>query len=300
MRVAIAGAVLGSLVLAPRLADACSAAPPRAWFAPANRATIPNNAPALVWSGRDPAGPALPAFDLAVEAEGELWLYRPNKPFVPGVAYTVTFADGSPNSTFTAGPSSPLPATVGTLSVASVKRQKLVVKTSSGSCTNEIDAAVANVTFEPSAELRPWLPVARVTALVDGVVFVAPAYGTVLTPPPAPSTFSETRSLDKIFTSCGATNALDDRGVAEGHHTLTITAHVAGASTDPKPVSIEFDLSCDGQPATSSSADASDTSVAGCACELAQAQLANHAPLGLAAAIVAVGVARRRRTRLDE
>jgi hypothetical protein len=249
----------GLMLAAPPQAHACLppyCGGPSDWrVKPADGELLPGNARAFAIGGniagkvtvgqlRAGGGPLIAA---TVEPDGfEDVLVRVD-PLTPNTEYTfdvgVACFGGTPQSdtrTFRTGPNAPMPTSIGTLSVHDV-----ALATKSGR---------APLHFEASPDLKPWLPITRFTTLVDGARTTGsfgPTYG---------SSPSSALSLD----CSGAYSACYESLVGPGTHTVVVSAHIAGADSDPPALTASFTMTCtseDGDAGIPDSGAAVDASI---------------------------------------
>lgn len=266
----------------------------KAYAAPAQGTILTSSAPAVFFR---PSRINAPATDAGVEGV-TLWsdgqqvpltiteqsyagqILAPSIPLTAGSQYELHYVEQCPDSPsyplepasipvvqeFTAGPPRPSPTAVGTVAVKSRSKETLTVLTSSGSCTTTLLAGVVNLELTFDESIKPFLPTTKLITRVDGNEWSSTQYGvdegTLSTQPQA--TYG--RRYNLIFGACQApAQSGDDVGLTMGKHTVELSAHVAGAQTDPAPVSIEVDLTCDQVPSTpdGGAADASGTAESG-------------------------------------
>ncbi len=319
--------IAAAITMPTRHAEACSPAPCSAsTVAPAQGATIPANAPALVFSpgsmmfGLD-AGPLSPVTlktkdGVAVPFTVDGSLVKPTSTLpIGGLVFGYDEGcnpSGSGTSvvkkevSFTVGPDAPLPTIAGTFGSTVYARRGVEVITSSGSCTATIDAAVAELKLVMDPKFAPFLPLASFTTTVDGKPWATiPAGGR-----PTPPRFSMewgAHAHDIVFAACGAAvDKLADRGLLEGKHKVSVVAAIAGGPTLPA-LEIEVDLTCGtvggdvgpgdvgtGDADAGPTSPAADSADAGCSAA-APTHGATRPWSFLAASLVALALARRSR-----
>lgn len=261
-----------------RAASALACAAPQCFpggAAPAAGATVPANATLVVWSAVDNSSggdgpvpfegyallddqgqpvattaaddPASPQWDRHV-------LLTPSTPLTPGSSYTLRRplqCDAYGPSTdyaearFTADASAPLPTQAGTLTIDRHEVTKVYVGTVSGSCTSQERADTVRLTFVPSAELAPHLPLTRIVTTVDGAPWASTDYGQALAMGSAE--FQSFRAVNQLHALCPpAADPGSDVGLTPGPHHVSFQVHVAGAVSDPPPIELDLDLDCAG------------------------------------------------------
>ena len=270
MRLALPCAALLCFAVEPQTAHACQPAPcTAARVAPPAGAAVPSTVPALAFTAtrsfRDPMPPADPPNGVALFLDGgglvpltvvvedqarSEYLLIPKSPLAVGGRYrwrwaeTCRRADPEPvESLFAVGAAAPLPAAAGTLAVAAEQVERIHVLTSAGSCTAEITAATARLKLVPAPALTPFLATTRVVAVVDGKEWARSEYGAL--PPDGSAMFRPFRQIHQIYSRCpwGAPTSEDD-GVAPGRHRVEWRLHVAGAKSDPPPLTVDVNLAC--------------------------------------------------------
>lgn len=236
------------LAIAPRPADACS--PPPCWsgsFVPQDGATVPANAPGFYFRPARPssgsAGDASLvrliaasdpttqlAFTAVAQANGD-YVIVPDAPLVPGETYSLedgtVCGAGTLRSTFEAGPIAPLPTSLGALQlIGHGNVAKLGVATSSGSCTTEVDAIVAQVVLAESASAAPWKDLFLYETLVDNTPWVGHAAINVANDP------GESwvgRGKDMLYRVCAPNPDAEFQGLEVGGHEVRFRASLPGA-----------------------------------------------------------------------
>lgn len=290
--------------------------------APADGVTIPANAPGLVaetswWAepqaleldGGDAATPSATlekeTAKLGFRANAVL-LLKLSEPLAPGTTYTLKaesrctqFADagnsrGEKTVSFTAGPPSALPTTVGSARVAYSNghlgaRYGYTAEGPVSGIDSRALTALAQITIEPSAELNAYLPLTRFSTYVDGVPWGESQYGHGTAHYEAAADQVTFRDFTRVFTTCTRDaygGSCEPSGVPAGVHEVEIRAHVAGAATDPTPLRFQINLSCpDGAaPDASNGAEPDASGVGGDAGPCGEAGMANSSPTRLSAA----------------
>ncbi|MEO6953483.1 MAG: MYXO-CTERM sorting domain-containing protein [Polyangia bacterium] len=252
------------LALAPHVARACS--PPQCvpgYVLPKDGALLPAAPPALVIHASTSASmngdPHLTkegvdvAFTLVPDKATSDVLVVPAAPLEAGT-YAFSRSEDCNNSsstsaltlqtsTFTVGAVVVQPQTLGTASVV-VSDGMVTASTASGSCTVTYPASVAKLSLVPSAEVSSWQPLVQYTLEVDGAVWAKSEYGSTV------GSSSSGRTVSSVFARCDRPDgsSADDNGLAEGPHHAVLSGHVAGATTDPTPIELDFQLACGGVP----------------------------------------------------
>ncbi len=271
--------ILSALLVQARPADACSRSV--CWggaFVPGDASTIPSNAPGLYWrpgSGESGApspasvrlttvgapGSALPF--TATSLPGGDYVLVPAAPLVEGTSYVLedlSICNGTarPRVTFTAGPSAPLPTSLGTVSTdPHGYRAEIDVATSVGSCSTTIDATLFGIALEPSAEAAPWMALLMFETVVDDQRWVAQESINVAT---SPGASWKGRGRDLLYRICTPNPDASYQGMSLGGHQVAFRASLPTAQPiSAAPLGIE--LMCDLAPDT----DPDDDSAVGCA-----------------------------------
>jgi hypothetical protein len=159
---ALAASLAASLGTVER-ADACSGSCIHGSFLPRDGATIPANAPALYWRPSSDATPdgvrltpngGAPIPLIAIQ-EPNGWLLTPATPLVAGTQYVLEETDGCEQPfrvTFTAGPTAPLPTSLGTTRSVRAGAVEAAISCSAYAETLRRDAASKRDTTRPRFE----------------------------------------------------------------------------------------------------------------------------------------------------
>ncbi len=322
------------LVAAPP-ALACTPPCEDATLAPPDHATIPASAPALALDATTFGYPidALRvetvdgqpvAVTVTAQPSGQEWLITPAQPFAAGDYRAIAPRpsclgqppDGGPATLahpFTVGAGAPLPTQMGAASAMWSRLAMVQVSNSNGSCVSTIPAAVSDVAITFADEMKPWLPLARLTLAVDGMPWAQTAYGDVAADGAMRGHAGETRTITSVFGACLLPPMGVDGGLVIGPHHADLIVEIAGAQANPQPIGFDFTLSCsnfagddpfgfEGDLYAQGSGDmgAGDGHVqigqVGCGCAVGARP--PRAPIALALALLALGalvrVARRR------
>lgn len=247
--------------------------------APADGATIPANAPGVLaqtgWFADllalelDGGDAGTPRTTLELAAPGNFHdqaLLKLDEPLVVGRTYRLKASnrcsvtnDGGIGSyektwSFTAGPASALPTTIGSAQVSYLVgklggRYGLSVDGTPAPSYDSAPVAVAQIAIQPSAELAPYLPLIRFSTYVDGVLWGESHFGHGIASYEAFPEQVTFRDFTRVFATCtreAQSAACESSGVAKGVHEVELRAHVAGAATDPAPLRFPITLSCAG------------------------------------------------------
>jgi hypothetical protein len=258
MRTCIALALLAS-VSSVEPADACS--PPPCWpgsLVPADGATIPANAPALYW--RPSEGQAPPTVKLTVAgtganvpftqvADGPSMVLTLAQPLVPGTQYVLEETNECQyqqpiRSTFTAGPTAPLPTTLGTTQREASQRGNVTIATRGGSCSLDVDAAHASITLAHSADATPWKDLLLYETRVDGQGW---APSTAINVTTAVGASWRGRGRDQLYRVC-VDNHGEGQGLAEGTHQAAFRARLPGSTTNLATPEVAVEIVCAAPP----------------------------------------------------
>jgi MYXO-CTERM domain-containing protein len=212
------------------------------------------------------------------------FLVKPATPLVEGATYRLisvgkcimNATDRGPafgfDVTFTVGPPSELPSTLGSVTIHPEDSVNWPVPGGSSCVDNRLVSAAFLEVSTP--ELIAYYAVTRRTLQVDGQVWIEESYGKSMPGELLDATFP--------YSICEP----GGWGLQAGRHHGELSMHVAGASTDPPPVSFDFDLNCAG-------VNAGPTG--GCALSSSPERAGN--PLAIGWALVAFAARRRRRRR---
>jgi hypothetical protein len=241
-----------------RDAKACSPPCHPTQIAPAEGATIPASAPGIPiqlgaqetdatvgFELRDASG-ALIGGALKKDATSRTY-FSPTATLAPG-AYTARFksdceAQGAPapffkTSTFQVTAPAALPGAAGNLRVARAVRQKTDATTSSGSCVEDVDAAMVDLAVDVDPATTPYLPVLSWETHVDGH-FWSRAEGTLAQPG------SLAHSLLRLFTPCDTAGTQGRHpGVTAGEHDVEVRAILVGGTAAIAPAKIRVNVTC--------------------------------------------------------
>jgi MYXO-CTERM domain-containing protein len=299
----LAAVALVATILAPATAHAESGRPsPRCnvRILP-NGVTVPANLPALVVDDNSspgltatvtltPSG-AKPVLDLDTIADPRapgvtLFVPKAKTSVEIGTTYSVTYtvqcsSESTPTeaaSSFTTSAEVALPTRIGAVR----------------------ELADGRVVITPSVELAAYMPTARFEAYIDGASVGTTRYGSALGPDLEIALGSGYVTVGSAATG-GGTASLCKGADGLEKHDVKLSAHVAGAATDPEPLTFSLGINCSTQP-TGFVPDAGDDRGAsgdeqgggGCAVS-GTGSLGGIAMLFGAAAGVAVLVRRRRR-----
>jgi hypothetical protein len=182
-------------------------------------------------------------------------LITPTTPWAEGEEY-VLFASScaaepteSPlpeRARFTIGPSAALPTSLGTTEVA-VNEENTLWLIGGPACTEEMPAASAEVTLEPSANAEAWQGALVFEVLVDGTPF-------------GDGTRSSLSGADVTGPSATVYRLCDVDGVntlAEGAHQVQFRATLPGTELSLTSDPAEVELHCDGETGAAGAAGAS-------------------------------------------
>lgn len=239
-----------ALLFVPDIAHACTAplctgsTVPRGGNLPSNAIAIPYlpGSGAPTFKLVDGAGA-----DIATTVKSDPWsggqLLVPTKA-LPAGKVDLVFAEtcggpgGEQRKSFSVGSDVALPNAVGTLKAVNRAVGDITVSTSSGSCINHVQAVTFDLQIDPTNELRAYREVISYRVAVDGEDMIWPGYGSSVEADDGPLTFA------RIHAVCSDRKAGDNNGPPLGIHTLSVKAHVAGATTDPPPALLAINLSC--------------------------------------------------------
>ncbi len=334
-----------ALVGATRDAAACSPPPcePARVIAagaklPMNAPAIPYIAPAAASSGTtmrllDPGNAELPTSTAPDPWWSTGFLLTQSSALSTGahkLSYletcTALGASAQGSRSFEVVAATPLPVQFGTVHGDNWKVGQRLVMTSSGACFTSLEAVSIDLRVFASPELLAYAPVTGFKVRIDGAPARSSYYGEA-------KTDEKGIVVMQLHAACGTRTGGDDNGVTLGEHDVEVTAHVAGAASDPPPVVRRLRFSCtdsnvetnddaslpqnpaDAGPRTETIPDRTakaedagntgnagvpETAVAGCACTAAGAS--RSSPGGtisaslLAVAALCVARARRRAT----
>jgi hypothetical protein len=229
---------------------------------PLNDSFIPPNAPALF--GYSQTREPLAQLELRTEDGGVfptttefvdgVTLLKLGAPLVAGAPYRIVgraeciFDGGAPTtgeSIVRGGAfSPPLPRTIGNMRIDYFTGRLGSIAQPDPSTTSKV--AVAEIEIAPSAALEPYLSVTNLTTTIDGRPWGASEYGRGVKSREARRDVVTKYEFMRIFTVCG--NILDSCapfGTTPGRHEIQISAHVAGATVDPTPLTFSIDLQCE-------------------------------------------------------
>ena len=142
------------------------------------------------------------------------------------------------------GPAAPLPTDAGVLTANEHAPETIYAGTASGSCTTRFVAATAQLALDPSAALKPYLPLTRIVATVDGKPWAVSEYGDLALQ--GSTQFVPYRGALQLYARCvRTTGSVDDDGLTLGLHHVEVRAHVAGATEDPPALVMDVHFACD-------------------------------------------------------
>ena len=256
------------VLLSSRPADACSLPQclPGAFVPAGEGVTIPANAPGLFWrpslTSGQPADPstvrltrygdttAIP-FTPVQELGSTDWVLVPQQPFVEGTQYVLEESvecNGAPGArtVFTAGPSAPLPTTLGALRTTPHGNfQDLEVATASGSCSTTVGATVLSITLETSTNADRWKDLLLYETLVDGQPWVNQSTANAR---PSPGASWRGRGEDLLFRICEPNPDALYQGLAAGGHQVAFRATLPGSSVSLVTPEQALEVMCAARP----------------------------------------------------
>lgn len=143
------------------------------------------------------------------------------------------------DATFTVTAAAALPTATGSLAVKKSARETLSAWTSSGSCTEPVDAAYVDLDVNVDPALAPYLSVVTWQTKVDGKWWSDEDPIEVLS---APS--GNAHSYLRLFTACDGTKPVGrDPGLTDGKHDVEIRAFLPGGAA-LTPAKISVNVSC--------------------------------------------------------
>ena len=254
----VAAVSFAAVVAVPRIADACSPPAQCEAILPAIGGTMPASAPAIpvVSSSNFGATTATPSPGLSLRtADGTLVagaltkdnayhrFFLPASPLVPG-SYTMTLADGctgADGTTFTVTPSVALPAQVGQLRVARAARQNGNASTSSGSCSEKIDAGVVDLAIDLDAKTVPYASVLAWAMRVDTHAW----YETTGPLSTLDASDGSMHGALRLFTACDVAGRPGRHdGLPPGTHDIELRATLVGSTALIVPAKLRVKVTC--------------------------------------------------------
>lgn len=285
IRCLIAGAAVLSIQSFEVHARACAGpACPGGGLVPGDGATLPANAPGLVWMPSRPgsfdigqltrtdagagdgadAGPPAP-FELTVRGDAGASIpldvrplgfntvtLVPRAPLAAGLTYTFHDAQAcvpdegglADRFTFSATTASELPTGLGELSAGAVTTGPLWVA-ASAECTRAVNSVQAEVSLALSDSASPWRDAFLYSTYVDGRIW-GPSMNVAVMPKFGGSWRG--RGKDLVYAPCEPDRD-EDRGLSEGTHTVEMRAVLAGMdSVELRSNRVTVTLLCPSKP----------------------------------------------------
>ena len=134
-------------------------------------------------------------------------------------------------------PAVDLPSSAGALGGSGREVGPRSVSSFSGSCVSMIDVVAIDLRITPTPELLAYAPIAGFKTSVDGVESGSTYYG-------LGKVDGSGIVVKTLHAACGLRSPSDDNGVTLGMHTISVRAHVAGATADPPATSAAIEFSC--------------------------------------------------------
>lgn len=241
--------------------------------APAEGATVPANAPALpvlLTEARYPAvarenldavkvldahGREVPVTRALEFASSLNALINPVAPLLPGAYRLVrepvcqynsptspaTPTSGPVEQKFTVAAASPFPTVAGTIRVGPAVRKKYNVG-ADVSCSAEVPSVVVELKLEPSAELAPFLPLARWRVKANGEDWAATLPGGTLSAIPR-SYYQAPRVATELFRVCETEPNVRDLGMKAEQVVGEVIVDIPGRGALP-PIPFTANLAC--------------------------------------------------------
>jgi|GEM_PF-3036798 len=184
----------------------------------------------------------------------------PDEPLVSGTTYRIEATGVCQHqppqpefTTFTAGPTLPLPTTTGTLTVAPPSQGVFNLYGDSSCGERQVEGNFTTLRFTPSPELVPFLPWVHWTVEVDGEPWsYAKHSGLTATGEEnfEPRRYQYNRQLLFLFTFCDYVGCADSYhqppidSLSPGRHRATLKATLEHANLTLPPLSVDFELHC--------------------------------------------------------
>ena len=225
---------------------------------------MPANLPGVFWSPDDgveanPDGARLYRVangeDVAIEFEGgPPYEVRVLEPLFEGEEYalafgSVCFGSGAADETastytFATTPAQAFPEQLGELLASPQEVGTIALATSSGSCTDSLEAAYVDLELDLDPGSEPWQEVLVFETLVDGVPWRPSAF---LPLPPQPGESWRGRGADRVFTVCtdDTPDGFTESGLSPGVHTVSMRALLPGSEASISSASVSVVVSCE-------------------------------------------------------
>jgi MYXO-CTERM domain-containing protein len=273
-RILLSGALAALATLAARPAAACQ--PPRCWPAsaiPGPGARVPANVPALgftatqiggTFSGDpnafellDPMGKPVRLTVERTAPNAPSFFLRPQEALQPNSTYRIRYPQaclGSPvpepqvvEQPLLIGPASPVPTSLGTVTVTGHRVAEASVGYFIGACNlSPLRAGLTHVQIQPSPELQAYLALGRIDVRIEGRS--APIVNYEQPGARAPV------ELD-VYAHCAGDAGMSG-GLRPGRYQVEFAADLFGVTPLPPPVTIPLDVYCDEPPAGDAGPDA--------------------------------------------
>lgn len=251
-------------------AEACTPSPCDGGLFIPEKGAMPANARGVFWwpssrsvpqlekrvSITDAKGHRVP-FGIELESpSGRLLVLKPKRRPAPGTTLAIQTDVTCPHGRWWGGtgreatvritPKRPLPRAGEKLGlrVTASKRGELKVATSSGACSEVVQAAFVDIRATLPAAVKPWADLLLWRTEVDGKPWYAsPSLPVAI--PPGRSWVG--RGKDRVYRECGVRFGGTYQSLSQGKHTVVMKARVAGTTVELSTTPVTFELSCAGR-----------------------------------------------------
>lgn len=185
------------------------------------------------------------------------FLFVPDAPLKEGSGYHLGFPECSsdprdePSPRFNVGPQVSLPTVAGSVVGGPLVDARLIDATGFDACIGVVSADEENdihqgvikavaveLKLTPSPELRAFAPLTQFTVFIDGTSARYLSYGRA-------KTDGNALVVGAVRVNCDSNQAYAKHGdTTPGTHTVSVLAHVAGATSDPPLVTTTITLTC--------------------------------------------------------